>query len=105
MTARPPVRLSSHLLTGSATYYCVTGKSRCTVGYGPGCACAAAGAALRLAMGDWRGRTVTVRYGNNEARVRLIDCLCSSGLIDLYGVVFGQLAPLTAGRITVAVTW
>lgn len=92
---------------GIATWFCLPGRSACTVGYDPSCTCGAAGPALRV--GEWRGRVVTVTAGRASVRVRLVDwCSCGGGrVIDLFGYVFGQLAPggLGQGTLDVAVTW
>ncbi len=94
-------------LRGSASWYCQPGRSPCTAGHPATGAYAAAGPALRAALGDWRGRTVTVSVpGRAPVEVRLVDwCRCDGGgLIDLYAGRFEQLAPLDAGRVPVTVT-
>jgi hypothetical protein len=94
----------------SATWYCAIGRSRCTRGYGPSCACAAAGSTLRRALGPgWRGRWVTVRYQvtsriGRTIRVKLVDANAGSSL-DLYASQFARLAPIGRGRIVVRVSW
>lgn len=68
---------------------------------------AAAGPKLRAALGDWRGRTVTV----NGISVRLTDwCQCLEGqsderIIDLDKRTFELLAPASRGLLEVSVTW
>lgn len=93
-------------LDGTATWYCGHG-SRCTAGY-PGGMYAAAGPALRTALGPgWRGQTVTVSSGGHSVTVQLIDCLCgnTAGLIDLYADVVVALGlPLSSGVYLVRVT-
>lgn len=93
-------------LRGIATWYCLPGRSPCTAGYPATGAYAAAGPALRAALGDWRGRTVTVSADGRSVEVALVDfCRCDGGgLIDLYAGVFGQMAPLSVGLVRVTVT-
>lgn len=94
-------------LSGTATWYCLAGRSPCTRGY-PGGLYAAAGPALRAALGDWRGRNVTITASDgNRVSVTLIDwCACPGGrVIDLYGEAFLRLAPLSRGVLRVTVTW
>ncbi len=121
MTARPsPVLLESrndsdtaqpgiaHILTGLASWFCLPGRSACTHGFPASGAYAAASRLLRAAVGpQWRGATVRVTAGNTDVLVRLIDeCGCPDGrVLDLYGSVFGQLAALSAGIVTVRVEW
>ena len=96
---RPPTTVE-----GEASWYCVSGRSRCPY-FAHGGLFAAAGPALRV--GNWRGRYVTVWYGKAHVTVQLIDS-CGLGCvvtIDLFGDAFAQLAPLSAGRIDVRVTW
>ena len=71
---------------------------------------AAAGPAVRAALGDWRGRYVTVcapdcGHPRASVRLRLIDwCSCPGNrLLDLYGSVFAQLAPLSQGTLDMEV--
>ena len=92
-----PVRYrarTSHVLRGAASWYCNRNGSRgpissCHNAYpdtGGFDAYAAAGPRLRAALGDWRGRVVSV----DGLRVKLVDwCQCYQGqsnekLIDLY---------------------
>jgi hypothetical protein len=68
---------------------------------------AAAGPALRRALGHWRGQLVTViSRDGNRVTVRLTDwCGCPHGrVIDLSDPAFAVLAPLPVGivRVTVA---
>jgi len=94
----------SHVVNGSASWYCKTGVSSCHAGY-PGGLYAAAGPQLRV--GNWRGRTVSVCSGGSCVNVTLIDsCWCASGrIIDLYSDAFSRLAPLGAGSVSVRVAW
>ena len=89
---------------GTASWFCLAGRSPCTRGY-PGGLYAAAGPALRV--GDWRGRQVRVCAGERCVTVELIDfCACPGGrVIDLYADAFARLAPLSRGVVTVSVTW
>lgn len=96
----PVVSMPATTLRGIASWYCLPGRSPCTVGFPADGAYAAAGPALRV--GAWRGRVVRV----NGIDVRLIDwCACPERIIDLYAGVFAQLAPLSAGLVTVEVEW
>ena len=78
-------------VTGTATWYCRPGISRCTAGY-PFGMYGAAGPEVRAMLGpDWRGRFVIVTDRTGIARVvQLIDwCLCGGDhVIDLYWDVF-----------------
>lgn len=81
-----------------ATWYCLPGRSRCTVGYPASCLCAAASRDLHL-----RGKRITVTYRGRSVTVKVIDCLCSrAGGLDLYASAWVRLAPLGLGEITVA---
>jgi len=85
---------TSHVLRGAASWYCNNDASRgpissCHYAYpdtGAFNAYAAAGPKLRAALGDWRGRIVSV----DGIRVKLVDwCQCYKGqsnekLLDLY---------------------
>jgi len=84
--ARPP-KATTRRVSGTPTYYCWAGHSRCTRGH-PDVAgaqlYAAAGPSLRV--GKWRGRVVTVSANGRSVRVTLVDwCACGgSHFIDLY---------------------
>jgi hypothetical protein len=101
-------------VSGSATFYCNSDRSRtvlskCHHSYPdrPGVAdmYAAAGPAIRAALGDWRGQYVTVsRAGHGSVTVRLVDwCACGSAVIDLYADAMWKLGG--SGRIRVTVSW
>jgi hypothetical protein len=92
------------VVEGKASWYCGAG-SRCTRGYPASGLYAAAGSALRV--GDWRGRTVTVRSGSRSVQVKLIDwCFCGGGrVIDLYRSVFSRLGSPSRGVLPVQVSW
>jgi hypothetical protein len=99
------------ILRGEATYYCLSGVSRCTAAYPRGGLYAAAGPELRAALrdeyGSWRGRRVTVRYGDARVAVTLIDwCACGGDhAIDLYSDAFRRLSPLWRGVLDVSIRW
>ena len=99
----PPATAAPHLVSGTASWYCLAGRSPCTAGH-PGGLYAAAGPGLRV--GDWRGRQVTVSAGGRSVTVTLIDwCACPGGrVVDLYAEAFARLAPLSRGVIAVEVT-
>jgi hypothetical protein len=91
-------------LAGEASWYCLAGVSRCTVGHPSGLY-----AAIRRDLLEHRGdrARVCLADGSRCVDVTVIDCLCSGGpgVIDLYADAFRQLAPLSAGRVKVAITW
>ena len=96
---------STHVAKGTATWYCLPGRSVCPRGYSGGMY-AAAGPALRV--GKWRGRVVTVCASGRCVTVTLVDwCACGDGrVIDLFGDAFRRLAPLSRGTIRgVVVKW
>lgn len=81
-----------------ATWYCMTGRSRCTVRH-PGGFFAAASRDLHL-----NGKMINVCYLGNCVKVKVIDCLCSrAGGLDLYSDAFKVLAPLSVGVIMVTI--
>lgn len=98
-----PKPVTTHRISGVASWYCRAGVSPCTSGYPDGSgvdAFAAAGPRLRAALGaSWRGRVVYV----DGLRVRLIDwCQCYAGesnekLLDLYYDVYARVG----GSVTV----
>ena len=100
----PHPKLTGHRVSGSASWYCLTGVSACHQSY-PGGMYAAAGPELRV--GAWRGRQVRVCAGTDCIWVRLIDwCACGgSHVIDLYSDAFKRLGPLNAGTLRVTVSW
>ncbi len=100
----PHPKLTGHRVSGSASWYCLTGVSACHHSY-PGGMYAAAGSELRV--GAWRGRQVRVCAGTDCIWVRLIDwCACGGGhVIDLYSDAFKRLGPLNAGTLRVTVSW
>jgi rare lipoprotein A (peptidoglycan hydrolase) len=103
-TPTPTPTPAGHSVSGRASWYCLTGVSRCSASY-PGGMYAAAGPALRV--GAWRGRTVRVCAAGTCISVRLIDtCACGgTRVMDLYGDAFRLLTPLSTGTVTVHVRW
>lgn len=99
-----PASSTGHRVTGRASWYCLSGVSRCTSGH-PGGLYAAAGSELRI--GSWRGRTVRVCGNGKCVNVTLIDtCACGgSRVIDLYHDAFRRLASPAVGTLAVTVTW
>jgi hypothetical protein len=95
-------RIGGSAIRGLASWYCRAGVSIChyqypdTRGFD---AYAAAGPRLREAIGNWRGRIVSV----NGVRVKLVDwCQCYKGerhekVIDLYYDVFRRVG----GTVTI----
>jgi hypothetical protein len=90
------------VLRGAASWYCRAGVSVCHYQYpdsGGFDAYAAAGPKLRDALGNWRGRIVSV----DGLRVKLVDwCQCYKGeshekLIDLYYDVYKRVG----GSVTI----
>lgn len=105
-TNAPAANVSpGRVLAGIASWYCLSKRSPCTVGYGPDQLVAAAGPALRAALGPgWRGTAVTVTARGVSVRVQLIDWMGNpAALLDLYAGVFRELAPLGVGLVDVEV--
>ncbi len=108
-TANPRQTSPKLAVTGTASWYCLPGRSACTKGYAASGLFAAAGPALRV--GAWRGRMVSVCVTvGNCLSIRLVDtCQCygSGGrIIDLYASVWAALGvPLSAGLVKVTVRW
>jgi len=108
VVVKQPLQLAAsrtgHRASGVASWYCLAGVSPCHNAYAGGLY-AAAGPALRV--GDWRGRVVRVCEGGGCVNVTLIDwCACPDGrVIDLYSDAFRRLTPLSAGTMTVSVSW
>jgi hypothetical protein len=83
---------------GTATWYCLPGRSTCTAGF------PAEGmfAALSPDFGIAAGARVEVCRGDRCVAVRVIDECSECGRnIDLYASVFKKLASLGAGRIDI----
>jgi len=95
-------------LFGQASWYCLPGVSSCMARHPTGGPYAAAGPALRAALGPgWRNRRVRICAGGHCVSVILADwCRCSANrVIDLYSDMFDRLAPLGAGVLKVEVLW
>jgi len=97
--------INSHVkkVSGKATWYCVPGVSVCHRNYANGMY-AAAGSELR--KGNWRGSKVRVCTSTRCVVVTLVDwCACKGDrIIDLYGMAFRKLAPLSRGVLQVSVS-
>lgn len=105
---------TGHSAKGLASWYCSFNKPICRVGYGPGTRSAAAGPALRAAIGGsqsspaYRNKTVKVCGSTGCMNVKLVDwCQCyykksNEKLIDLYKIVFDAVG---ASKGTVTVSW
>jgi hypothetical protein len=92
----PPYLQAAEPVSGTATWYAT----------GPGAGQAAAGPALRRAIGPaWRGSTVQVCAGHCVT-VKLTDwCACPDGrVVDLSDEDFASLAPLPMGVLRVTVS-
>jgi len=102
-TPRPPSS-TGHSASGTPTYYCRAGVSRCTRGYpdraGVADYYAAAGPSLRV--GKWRGRIVTVHANGRTLRVKLVDfCSCGGNhFLDLYWDAFKALGRPSHAKVT-----
>lgn len=98
-TLSEPAPSGMAALKGLASWYCRTAASPCTAGIPAGRLAAAAGPALRAALGvAWRGRDVTVCRGAYIcATVTLVDwCQCyGSRVLDLYARAFRLLGDPT----------
>jgi hypothetical protein len=92
-------------VTGTASWYCLPGRSRCTTGYPSFTATIAAGPALRRMLGsDWRGSRVRICAGARCVTATVRDwCACRGRVADLYASVFRRLAPLSRGIVRVTI--
>jgi hypothetical protein len=101
-TVRPAPIQTGHLITGvRATYYCLTGISRCTRNHPGGYY-----AAISPDLSFLRGKTITVSYEGRSVRVTVIDCDCQAHhAIDLYSDAFRVLAPLSRGVLSVTIRY
>lgn len=98
----PTGEIGAALMSGTATWYCLSGSSACTRGYGQDDLVAAIDTELGFAKGD----VVRVTYlGERSIDVRIVDvCLCPGDrLIDLTSGAFLRLAPLGLGVIPVTI--
>ena len=98
----PAVSLeTSHSVEGTATWYCLPGRSRCSVGRTGGLY-----AAISPDLDFLRGRAISVCSGASCVVVTVIDCNCqATRAVDLYADAFRVLAPLSAGRLKVTIRW
>ena len=87
-------------LKGVASWYCLSGVSRCTRNHPGGMY-----AAIRRDLLHLRGQKVDVCTAARCIEVTIIDCNCgpNANLIDLYADAFRRLAPLSAGVVRVTV--
>ena len=103
-TPEPDVSLeTSHSVDGTATWYCLAGRSRCSVGRTGGLY-----AAISPDLDFLRGRAISVCSGASCVIVTVRDCNCGPGVtkaVDLYADAFRVLAPLSAGRLKVTIRW
>lgn len=99
------VRTTGRMARGVASWYCVSGVSRCTRGHPDGSR--SYYAAIRRNMLFLRGRTIAVCVAKDCIPVRIIDCNCGShaNLIDLYGDAFKHFYPLSKGKFNVTIKW
>lgn len=96
-----PAAPTTSSITGTATWYCLAGVSRCTRTAQNGLY-----AAISPDLDFLRGKAISVCYGASCVTVEVIDCNCSAHRsIDLYADAFRMLAPLSAGRIKVTISW
>jgi hypothetical protein len=92
---------TSHSVDGTATWYCLAGRSRCSVGRTGGLY-----AAISPDLDFLRGRVISVCSGASCVVVTVIDCNCqATRAVDLYADAFRVLAPLSAGRLRVTIRW
>lgn len=86
-------------VSGTATWYCLSGSSACTRGYGQSDLVGAIDSDLGFRKGD----RVVVRYGARSVTVEIVDvCGCpGERLIDLTSGAFARLADLGLGVIPV----
>ena len=86
---------------GTATWYCLSGKSVCTAGYGG----TDMVAAIDTDLGFHKGDVIRVRYGGYSAIVTIVDvCGCpGERLVDLTSGAFACLADRNLGVIPVTI--
>lgn len=94
-----PTPAPSVTVSATATWYCLSGVSRCTRGHSGG---------LYAAVSpdlDWLGSPLEVCTTTKCVTISVIDCNCQARHgIDLYSDAFIRLAPLSMGRISVTLT-
>lgn len=84
---------------GTATWYCLSGTSRCTRGYSGGLYAAISPDLAYL------GKHLTICRGNACVDVTVIDCNCEAHhSIDLYSDAFRVIGNLSEGRIKVTIS-
>jgi expansin (peptidoglycan-binding protein) len=90
--------------TGQATYYNADGTGSCSFDASTDFHVAAMNA-TDYGNADWCGACVQVTGPSGSTVVRIVDKCpgCAKGDLDLSQTAFGELAPLSAGRI--AITW
>lgn len=97
-------KATTKVRNGVASYYCLSGISRCTVGHPSGMY-----AAIRKDLLFLRGRTIQVcKYHTTKCIfVKIIDCNCGphANLIDLYSDAFKKLSLLSMGVVKVTIKW
>ena len=108
----PKVSLTGRRIKGLASWYC-SNTSPCRVGFPPGSKVAAAGPALRAAIGGsqsspaYRNKSVIVCGSKGCMNIKLVDwCQCyykqpNEKLIDLYKVVWDAIGA-SKGKVTVS---
>lgn len=98
---QPKNTTTGNSLRGTASWYCLSGVSRCTVGYPGGYY-----AAIRRDLLELRGDTVLV-CASRCVRVKIIDCNCGpdANLIDLYWDAFNAIGNPSLGRMKVTISW
>jgi len=98
-----PREVVGTVIRGIASWYCLSGVSRCTRGHPSGLY-----AAIRRDLLQHRGDRARVCVSVSRCVVAVvIDCNCgrNANLIDLYADAFRVLAPLSRGRLAVTLTW
>lgn len=98
----PKPKKASNSITGVASWYCLSGVSRCTVGHSGGYY-----AAIRRDLLELRGKTVLVCSSGGCVKVKIIDCNCGpkANLIDLYYDAFNAIGNPSMGRMKVTLKW
>jgi expansin (peptidoglycan-binding protein) len=89
---------------GEATYYDADGSGSCSFEPSPGDLMVAALNAPDFDHAAWCGACLAVSGPRGEVVVRVVDQCpgCKHGDLDLGRAAFGKLAPLSAGRVSIA---
>lgn len=89
----------THTVSGTATWYCMSGSSACTRGYSQDDMVAA----IDTDLGFEKGDRIEVRYQDRSVVVTIVDvCGCpGERLVDLTSGAFSRLADLGLGVIPV----